>query len=144
MRRSRFAFAFLGTSLVLLLPQAASAKQFRPGDVRACGVHRCVTIRSRHVLDALAKFYYGRPSPTRAVAPRKRSPYFRLVYRDGYVTGVAAGSRFNRFLSFGVNLGQFSARTWYALPARVSLELRLLAVRLSAGRLPRNILSRSH
>jgi hypothetical protein len=131
-------------SLVLVLAQAASArtmKQFRPGDVRACGMHRCAAVRSQRVLDALAKFYYGRPSPTRTAAPRRRSSYLRLVYRDGYVTGVAAGSRFTRFLSFGVNLGQFAARAWYVVPKPVAAELRLLAQHLSPGRLPRNIRS---
>ena len=148
MRGSRFAFALLAGLLVLALSQTASArimKQFRPGDVRACGVyHHCVAIRSQRVLDALAKLYYGRPSPTRTVAPKKRSPYLRLVYRNGYVTGIAAGSRFTHFLSFGVNLDQFAARTWYVVPASVAAELRLLAPHLAAGQLPKNILSQSH
>jgi hypothetical protein len=144
MRRSLFAFTVLVALLVLVLSQAASArtlKQFGPGDVRACGVHRCIAIQSQPVLDSLATFYYGRPAPTRTVRPKTRSPYLRLVYKDGYVTGVAAGSRFTRFLSFGVNLGQFAARKWYRVPAPVAAELRLLAQRLSPGRLPRNISS---
>jgi hypothetical protein len=123
---------------------ATTMKRFRPGDVRACGVHRCVAIRSQSVLDVLGRFYYGRPAPTRAAAPNKRAPYLRLLYRDGYVTGVAAGSRFTRFLSFGVNLGQFGARTWYAVPGAVAAELRRLALHISTPRLPENILSRSH
>src|SRR5262249_17539579 len=94
---------------------------------------------SQRVLDALAKFYYGRPSPTKAVAPRKWSPYLRLAYSDGYVTGIAAGPRFTRVLSFGVNLGQFAARTWYVVPGAVAAELRLLAPHRSAGKLPKSI-----
>ena len=147
MRRSLFAFALLVALLVLVLSETAGArtmKQFRPGDVRACGVHRCVSIRSQRVLDALANFYYGRPAPTLTPAPKKRSAYLRLVYRNGYVTGIAAGSRYTHFLSFGVNLGQFAARTWYAVPAPVAAKLHLLASHLSAGRLPKDILSRSH
>jgi len=115
MRRPQFAFAIMFALLLLVLSQVASArtmKQFRPGDVRACGAHRCVAIRSQRVLDALARFYYGRPAPMRTVAPRKRSLYLRLVYKDGYVTGIAAGPRFTHFLSFGVNLGQFASKTW--------------------------------
>ena len=131
-------------SLTVATANAATVKQFRPGDVRACGVHRCVAIRSQRVLGVLARFYYGRPLPTRTAAPAKKASYLRLVYDNGYVTGVAAGSRFDRFLSFGVNLGQFGARTWYAVPAPVAAELRRLAPRLSAGRLPASILSRSH
>jgi hypothetical protein len=123
---------------------ARTTKQFRPGDVRVCGPHRCVAIRSQRVLDALARFYYGRPLPARAAAPAKGATYLRLAYRNGYVTGVAAGSRFDRFLSFGVNLGQFGARTWYAMPAPVAAELRRRAPRLAAGRLPADNLSRSH
>ena len=123
---------------------ATTMKQFRPGDVRACGVDRCVAIRSQRVLDTLASFYYGRRMPTRAAAPKKRASYLRLVYRDGYVTGIAAGSGFTRFLSFGVNLGQFGARTWYVVPRPVAAELRRLALHIAAGRLPKNILSRSH
>jgi hypothetical protein len=134
--------AFL--ALTAATANAATLKQFRPGDVRACGTHRCVAIRSQRVLDALARFYYGRPAPTRASAPQEGAAYLRLVYDNGYVTGVAAGRRFDRFLSFGVNLGQFGARRWYAVPAPVAAELRRLAPRLSAGRLPANILSRSH
>lgn len=144
MRRSRFALVVIAALLVLALPQAANArttKQFRPGDVRVCGVHRCVAIRSQRVLDSLARFYYGRPAPTRTAAPRKRAAYFRLVYRNGYVTGVAAGARFTRFFSFGVNLGQFADGTWYAVPGPVAAELRLLAQNLSPGRLPHNIRS---
>lgn len=144
MRSSLFALALLVAVMVLVLPQAAGAKQFRPGDVRACGLHRCVSIRSQHVLNVLANFYYGRPAPTSTSAPKKRAIYLRLVYPNGYVTGVAAGSRFTDFLSFGVNMGQFAARTWYVLPAPVATKLRLLASRLSVGRLPKDILSRSH
>jgi hypothetical protein len=141
MRSLLFAFVLLVALLVLVLSPVASGKQFRPGDVRACGPRRCVAIRSQRILDALAKFYYGRPSPTQTVAPRKRSRYLRLVYKDGYVTGIAAGSRFTHFLSFGVNLGQFAARTWYAVPGPVASELRSLAPRLSAARLPKHIRS---
>ena len=123
---------------------ATTTKQFEPGDVRACGVHRCAAIRSQRVLDSLARFYYGRPAPTPAAAPGKGASYLRLVYRNGYVTGVAAGARFTRFLSFGVNLGQFRARTWYAVSPSVAAELRRLAPQVSPGRLPEHILLRSH
>jgi hypothetical protein len=142
--KPRLALVAAFLAIAAATANAATLKQFRPGDVRACGPHRCVAIRSQPVLDALARFYYGRPVPTRASAPPTGSSYLRLVYRNGYETGVAAGPRFNRFLSFGVNLDQFSARTWYAVPAPVAAELRRLAPRLSPGRLPTNILFRSH
>jgi len=124
--------------------QTAGAKSFQPGDVRICGPHACVVLRSQNALDALSRFYYGAPSPGRAPAPPIRSPYLRLEYKDGYVTGVVAGPRFARFLSFGVNLDQFRARTWYVVPPRLAAELRLLAPRLSPATLPGDILSLSH
>jgi hypothetical protein len=146
MRRSHFAFALLVALLVLVLSQVASArtmKQFRPGDLRVCGVHRCVAIRSLRVLDAYNNFYFGRPLPRRVAGPKKGSLYLRLVHRDGFVAGIAAGSRFNSFLSFGVNLGRFAARRWYVVPAPVAAELRRLALQLSPGKLTRKILARS-
>ncbi len=122
---------------------ARSAKDFGPGDVRVCGPHRCLALGSQPVLDRLASFYYGPHAPAAAAAPPRRAPYLRLVYRDGYVTGVVAGRRFDRFLSFGVNLGQFAARRWYAVPAPVAAELCRLAPRLAPQPLPRGILAGS-
>ncbi|MGH3008928.1 MAG: hypothetical protein ACRDLM_05905 [Gaiellaceae bacterium] len=131
--------------LALIVVGPASAKDFRPGDVRACGTHHsCVALAGQKALDSLSGFYYGSRTPARAAAPRAHSPYLRLLYSDGYVTGVVAGARFNRFLSFGVNTGQFAVGTWYRVPAAVSRELRRLARNLSPGSLPRNILRRSH
>jgi len=144
MKLTHIALVAICLAVTATTASAATTKQFKPGDVRACGVRRCVAIGSQRALDALGRFYYGRPMPTRAAAPAKRASYLRLVFRNGYVTGVAAGSRFGLFLSFGVNLGQFGARTWYTVPAPVAAELRRLAPRLSAGRLPANIFSRSH
>jgi hypothetical protein len=133
-----------GMAVAATSASATSTKNFRPGDVRACSPHACVVIRSQPVLDALARFYYGAGAAVEAAAPPSRSPYLRLVYTDGYVTGVVAGSRFTRFLSFGVNLDQFTARTWYAVPAPVASALRRLAPKLSPRPLPTNILSLSH
>ena len=147
MRGSRVAFALLAALLLLVLTPAASGrsmKQFKPGDVRVCGVDHCVAIRSQRILDVLANFYYGRPLPSRTPAPHKHSVYLRLVFSDGYVTGIAAGSQFTHFLSFGVNLDQFASRTWYAVPTPVAAELHLVALHLNPGRLPKHILSRSH
>jgi hypothetical protein len=144
MRRFWVALA-AGLALAAAVGHAAGAKTFQPGDVRACGPNACVVIRSQPVLDALSRFYYGEPaSPAAATAPSKHSPYLRLLYSNGYVTGVVAGPRFGRFLSFGVHTGYFRARTWYAVPPRVAGELRLLASRLLPEALPANILSRSH
>jgi hypothetical protein len=134
-----------GLALSATVAHAAGAKTFQPGDVRACGPVVCVVIRSQPVLDALSRFYYGEPTgPAAASAPPDHSPYLRLLYSDGYVTGIVAGPQFGRFLSFGVHTGYFRARTWYTVPRRVAGELRLLASKLSPQPLPGNILSRSH
>jgi hypothetical protein len=122
----------------------AGAKSFQPGDVRVCGARACIVLRSQPVLDVLSSFYYGARSPTAAPAPPTRTPYLRLLYANGYVTGVVAGPRFTRFLSFGVHTGYFRARVWYAVPPRVAAELRLLASKLAPAALPADILASSH
>lgn len=127
-----------------VLVSTAAAKDFRPGDVRVCAGKRCLPLRSRPVLKEISRFYYGSRSPLRAKAPRRRARCVELRFANGYVTGVAAGARFNRFLSFGVNLDQFSARVWYTVPARAARAIRRLAARLRPPRLPRDVLSRSH
>jgi hypothetical protein len=116
-----------------MLSSAAAAKEFKPGDLSVCNAKRCVSIRSRPALNALASFYYDSArSPTRARAPRLGTPFFRLEFSNGYVTGIAAGTQLNRFHSYGVNLEQFQKRAWYRVPPRAAVELR----RLTAGLTP--------
>src|SRR6266536_2418470 len=129
------AFAIALAAFVVLVP-AAAAKDFKPGDIRVCGADRCVPLRSVRVLASLSAFYYGPHKPAVAAAPSKHASFLELRFRNGYVTGAAAGARFDRFLSFDVNLGQFSARTWYAVPPRISTELRRLAAGLRPQALP--------
>jgi hypothetical protein len=139
----KVALAAAVIGLVVLVP-AAAAKDFKPSDLRVCDRTRCVAIANQRVLDALSAFYYGSVKPTSAAAPRPEAPYVELRFRNGYVTGVAAGAHFDRFLSFGVNLDQFAARTWYLIPARAAVEIKRLAARLRPGGLPRDVLDRSH
>ena len=120
----------------LVLCSGAAAKQFRPGDVRVCNASRCVSIRSQSVLNALASFYYDSARrPVRAMSPRLGVPFFRLEYSDGYVTGIVAGTGLTRFLSYGVNLGQFQGGVWYRVPGRAVVGLRSLTVGLAPLRL---------
>jgi hypothetical protein len=126
------------------LVPAAAAKDFKPGDLRVCAKDRCRAIKNQRVLDLLSAFYYGSVKPTHARWPRRRAPYLELRFRNGYVTGVAAGRRFDRFLSFGVNLDQFAARTWYAIPARAALEIERSAASPRPRPLPADVLDRSH
>jgi hypothetical protein len=131
--------------LALWLAPLAEAKDFKPGDVRVCVAATCLPLDDRGALNALSAFYYyAKDLPRSVTAPAARAPYVELRYRNGYVTGVAAGLRFNHFLSYGVNLGQFQARTWYSIPARASVAIKLLATRLRPRPLPANVLSNSH
>ena len=126
-----------------LVPFAA-AKDFRPGDLQVCTAKRCLPITLKPVLVEMSAFYYGPAAPVRAAAPNARAPYVALRFPNGYVTGIAAGSRFDRFLSFGVNVGHFVARSWYVIPGRAAADLRRLASRLRPQPLPRDVLSLSH
>jgi hypothetical protein len=134
----------LAAVLALVAVPGAAAKDFRPGDLRVCAAGRCVPITDQPVLDALSAFYYGSAAPVRVAAPTPRAPYVQLQFGNGYVTGVASGLHFDRFLSFGVNLGRFAPRTWYAIPARVAAEIARLAARVRPQPVPRDVLARSH
>jgi hypothetical protein len=130
-------------ALAAVFVPSASAKEFNPGDLRVCAASRCVAITDQPALDAIGAFYYGPSAPRPAAAPNPRTRYVELRFPNGYVTGVAAGARFDRFLSFGVNLDQFAGRTWYRIPAAAAAEIRQLALQLRPRRLPRDILTRS-
>ena len=121
---ARYLVAVLAASALLSAP-AASAKDFKPGDLRVCGVTRCVAIMKPGVLRAVSSFYYARPGqPPTASAPTLGVPTFELRFRGGYVTGIVATAGLDRFLSYGVNLQRFTRGTWYRVPARVVVELK--------------------
>jgi hypothetical protein len=132
----------IAVSALLVVP-AASAKDFHPGDLRVCNSTRCVAIVNRAVLPWLGSFYYGGPSPSRARKPELGAPYYELRFRNGYVTGIVATRRLDRFLSYGVYLGRFARNSWYAVPQHVSSEFRLLTIGLRPLRLTRAALARS-
>jgi len=130
-------------ALALLAAPAAGAKVFRPGDLRVCDAKRCVAIASRAVLPQLGSFYYGRYGLTPVHRPALGVRYYQLRFRNGYVSGIVAGARLDRFLSYGVNLGRFARGRWYALPRRLSAELRRLTRSLPPLRLTHAALARS-
>ena len=134
------AVAALGAAL--LVP-AAAAKDFGPGDLRVCSSERCSGVTNPKVLPLLGSFYYGGPQPKAVAAPRLRSPYFELRFRNGYVTGIAATAKLDRFLSYGVYLERFRRGTWYRLPAPLAEELRALAAPLTPFRLTRRAIAKS-
>ena len=115
----------------------AGAKAFQPGDVRICNARHCVPIMDQTLLNTLARFYYGGPAPSEARPPRLGAPYFQLQYTNGYVSGIAATGRFDRFRSGGVNVTQFGEDSWYRVPPRLAQGLR----RLAAGLKPLRVTS---
>jgi hypothetical protein len=141
MRSSIFVIA-VAVSALLVAP-SAGAKDFRPGDVRVCNATRCVPILERSVVPQLTSFYYTGPRPVRRARPALGTPYYELRYRGGYVTGIVATRHLDRFLTYGVHEGRFDENAWYAVPRRVSAELRRLADTLSPLRLTRAALAKS-
>jgi hypothetical protein len=129
--------------LALLVLPSASAKDFHAGDLRVCNAKRCVPIVSRDAVPKLGPFYYHSGSPPLTAAAPLGSLYYELRFRGGYVTGIVATKKLDRFLSYGVNLGHFGQGTWYRLPARAALELRRLAAALAPLRVTRAALRKS-
>jgi hypothetical protein len=134
--------AVLAASALLILP-SASAKDFGPGDLRVCDAARCVPIVKREVLPRLGSFYYSGPALRRLPRPPLGVPYYELRFRNGYVTGIVATRRLDRFLSYGVHLERFARDRWYAVPRPLSDEFRRLTVGLRPLRLTRAALARS-
>jgi len=122
---------------------AASAKEFGPGDLRVCGPSRCVAIVNRDALPQLGAFYFSGPPPSQLRRPALGAPFYELRFPNGYLTGMVATGRLDRFLSYGVHLERFAAATWYAVPRRLSTELRRLTVGMPAYQLTRAALERS-
>jgi hypothetical protein len=133
----------VGVSALLVVP-SASGKDFHPGDLRVCNPTRCVAIVNRAVLPQLGSFYYSGPSPGRVHRPKLGAPYYELRFRNGYVTGIVATRRLDRFLSYGVVLGRFARDQWYRVPHKASREFRRLTVGLRPFRLSRAALAKSH
>lgn len=134
--------ALLAAAALAVIP-SATAKDFHPGDLRVCNAHRCVSITNRAVLPLIGSFYYGPHAPP--VAPRARlgASEFELRFPNGYVTGIVATSRLDRFLSYGVNLEQFQRGRWYRVPTRLAAELRKLTAGMKPLRVTRAALAKS-
>jgi hypothetical protein len=140
----RLLVVVLGVMAALLVASAATAKDFGPGDLRICSHARCVKITNQPVLNLLSAFYYsGRYKPRPLRAPHLGARMFELRFRNGYVTGIVATVRLDRFLSYGVYLGRFTPGRWYRFPDRVARELRRLAAPLAPLRVTRRALAKS-
>jgi hypothetical protein len=142
MRTLLLVWAALALS-ALQMAASASAKDFRPGDLRVCGAENCVSVRDQAVLNSFDRFYYAGPMPARARGPKVGVPYFELRFRSGYVTGIAATRRLNRFLSYGVNTGKFARGDWFRVPPRASHGLERLTTGLKPLRLTRSAIALS-
>jgi hypothetical protein len=98
--------------LALTFTATSAAKEFKPGDLRICNANRCVTITDQTLLDALGSFIYMGPQPAIVRSPRLGVAYFELKFRNGYVPGIVATAKLDRWLSYGVYLGRFARGRW--------------------------------
>jgi hypothetical protein len=133
----------LAVFVALLAVPSAAAKDFQPGDVRLCNGARCVAIMDRAAITALGHFYYSSGEAPRARAVPLGAPAYELKFRNGYTTGIVAGARLDRFLSYGVHLERFFRDRWYRVPESVSSELQRLAAGLTPLRVTPARLARS-
>jgi hypothetical protein len=136
--------AILLAGATFLAASAATAKDFEPGDLRICNAKRCLPITNRPVLKLLSAFYFtGRKPPSIASPARLGAPAFELRSPNGYVTGIVAAVKFDRFLSYGVNLDRFEQGQWYRVPDRAARELRRLTTHLKPLRLTQRAVDKS-
>jgi hypothetical protein len=134
--------AVIGGLALVVLP-SASAKDFHAGDLRVCNEKRCVPIVSRDVVAKLGPFYYHSGSPPSTTAARLGSPYYELRFRTGYVTGIVATKKLDRFLSYGVDLERFARGHWYAVPPALAHEFQRVTSGMKPLRLTRAALAKS-
>ena len=133
----RLVVATLIVAIGLLTVPAGLAKDFRPGDLRACGRDHCVRLVDSDLLHSLARYYYGQASVVQAPRVQLGTPGYVLRFRNGYATGIVAGAKLGRFQSYGVICGRFERGRWYRVPPRAALALRRLTADLRPARVPR-------
>lgn len=143
MHVARLTFVAIVAAALAFGVSAAQAKDFDPGDIRVCNAKRCVPVTNADVVPELGAFYYSGPALERLSTPRLGAPAFQLRFRNGYVTGIVATARLDRFLSYGVHLERFERGVWYRVPPALSSELRSLTAGLRPLRVTRAALSRS-
>jgi hypothetical protein len=134
--RPQLAVALLALGALLATPQA-SAKEFRPGDLRVCGRTRCVPIVNRAVLPVFSAFYWGPDRVVRAPKVPVGAPAFELRFGNGYVSGIVATRRLDRFRAYGFYCGRFQRGKWYRVPAGAVRELMRLTPSLRPRRVTR-------
>lgn len=120
-----------------------AAKEFGPGDLRACNAETCAPVVDAQAVKALSRLYYVGPQPAVVPRPRWGARAFELRFRNGYVTGAVGGARLDRFLSFGVHDQRFRRGVWHRVPPRAAGELRHLTASLESLRVTRAMVRRS-
>jgi hypothetical protein len=138
----KIAIAIVAAWVVLGVP-SANGKEFGPGDLSVCNAARCVPVMRPKAVALLGPFYYSGPQPGRALPPALGTPYYELRFPNGYVTGIVATRRLDRFLSYGVHLERFARGRWYRVPPKLAAEFRALTVGLRALRLTRAAVAKS-
>jgi hypothetical protein len=134
--RSYIAVGLLALGALLATPQA-SAKDFGPGDLRVCGKTRCVPIMNRNALPAFNSLYWGPSRVVRAPKVPVGTPAFEVRFRNGYVSGIVATTKLDRFQPYGFNCGRFQEGKWYRVPRRAVQQLRRLTAHLRPLRVSR-------
>src|SRR5439155_20115606 len=117
----------LVTACGLLAVPSAVAKDFGPGDLRVCGRHHCVSITNRHLLRILSDYYYGSRRVPRASRVRLGAPGFELCYKNGYASGMGAGTMLKRFRVYGLYCLCFEWGSWFWFPSRSAYAVRTVS-----------------
>jgi hypothetical protein len=134
--RSCIAVGLLALGALLATPQA-SAKDFGPGDLRVCARTRCAPITNRAILPLFSSFYWGPSRVVRAPKVPVGAPAFELRFRNGYVSGIVATKKLDRFRAYGFFCGRFQRGKWYRVPVRAVRELSRLTAHLQPLRVSR-------
>jgi hypothetical protein len=111
----------------LLSVPGAVAKDFRPGDVLACGRSHCLPIVNRRLVRILSAYYWGPRKVVRAAPVRIGARGIALRWAgNGYTSAVVGGAKLDRFRAHGFFCGRFMQGRWYRFPAEATVMLKSL------------------
>jgi hypothetical protein len=113
---------------VLASVPVAEAKEFGPGELRACNATHCVIV-PRSATAGFSAFLYGNGSRPGAVrAPDATAPGYEIRFVRGNGSGpvgLVGGVRRDRMRVYGLNCGRFERGRWYALPPALARALQI-------------------
>jgi hypothetical protein len=105
-----------GAMLVALVAAGiASAKEFPPGGLMACGATQCRVVTDGQSR-AFSSLLWGYRLATRAPTPRVGSPIFQLRFKEGPAGAIISPTAIR---VHGLNCGRFHRGRWYRLPASI-------------------------